>query len=397
MRLRAIIRILLLFPFVLFLFGFHSSVFAQAVDDDVEFRYHYYKDNSGLTVTSPSIAIRKNISEQTGIILKYTYETFEFSPTGSASSGGSGGSGGEHDHGKPSQQKTLSAVDAVSGASALVQGSGGGFKEVRKEMILSLLHRREQTTFGGTYATSDEDDYRSRAYGLSISRDLRQKNTNLYLDYSHAKDEVDNLNKALGEEWPRDKETDSGTVALTQILSPTSYFRVGYGIANVEGYLASPYRIVRIKATDFDEVHPDTRLRQSFYAWYNRYFKTRTSSHINGSYYRDDWGINAYSAELKLYQYLSDPLTLRLRYRHYNQTKADFFDVNRTRPSAIMSADPKLRDFNTDLYGLKLIYHVLKPPVRFIDRLDLELAYDRLEEPRGFHADLGQFVFRILY
>jgi len=369
------------------------------VDDDIELRYHYYKDNSGLTVTSPSITLRKNISERMLIIVKHTHETFEFSPTGSGSS--SVGGGEEHDHGKTSEQSSqrqaLAAVDAVSGASALVQGSGGGFKEVRKETILSLSHRRDQTVFGGTYASSEEDDYSSRAYGLSISRDFLQNNTNLYLDYSHAKDEVDNLNKALGEQWPRDKETDSGTLALTQILSPTSYFRIAYGIANVEGYLASPYRVVTINATEFNERHPDTRLRQSFYAWYNRYYRTRTSSHINGSYYRDDWGVDAYAAEIKLYQYLMDPLTLRLRYRRYEQTKADFFDPDRTRSSAMMSADPKLRDFDTDLYGLKLGYRVLDAPIRFIDRLDLELAYDRLEEPRDFHADLMQFTIRMIF
>lgn len=385
MRLRAIVKDFTLIT--LFVLASGLSATAQTIDDDVELRYHYYKDNSGLTVTSPSITVRKNVSERTLIILKHTHETFEFSPTGSGVSGSTGGGGGEHDHGKTSQQKTLAAVDAVSGASALVQGSGGGFKEVRKESILSLLHRRNQTAFGGTYARSDEDDYRSRAYGLSISQDFLQKNINLYLDYSHAKDEVDNLNKALGEEWPRDKETDSGTLALTQILSPTSYFRLAYGLANVEGYLASPYRVVRINATYFEEKHPDTRLRQSFYAWYNRYFSTRTSIHFNGSYYRDDWGVNAYSAELKLYQYLSDSLTLRLRYRRYEQTKADFFNPDRTRPEAIMSFDPKLREFDTDFYGIKFIYRVLKSPFRFIDRLDLELAYDRLEEPGDFHAD----------
>ncbi|MFQ5589444.1 MAG: DUF3570 domain-containing protein [Nitrospiria bacterium] len=378
---------------------FFSAALAQTVEDEVAFRYHFYEDSSGLTVKTPYLILKKQITPKTSVALRYAYETFEIDPKkAAASAGGGGGGGGEHDHGKTAPQKVLMAVDAVSGASAVAQSAAGLSTEVRQEVVTSLSHRRGETTFGGTYAFSDEDDYRSHAVALSLSRDFFLRNTNLTAQYYRAQDEVDNLDRQPGEtDWPRDKEAQGGTLVLTQILSPKSFIRLGYGLSDASGYLAGPYRRVVINATRFEEIHPDNRLRQTFFAWLNRYFETRTSAHLNGVYYRDDWGVRAQAAELKLYQYLGDPLILRLRYRHYEQSKADFFDPNRSTTTPIMSADPKLRDFDMRLYGLKFIFRIWERPLSILKRANLELGYDRLEEPEDFHADITQFALRLIF
>jgi len=400
MRLRAVGRCAFVVLFTLVWIAESFSVLSgQTTEDEITFRTHYYRDNHGLTVKSPMVIVRKNLSEKTGLSLKYTDETFEFRPksAGGAGASGDGGGGGEHDHEKSAPQKIFSAVDAVSSASAVRQGDGGGFKEVRKEIVTGLKHRLENTTLGLSYAHSDEDDYRSHAAGLSVSHDFFMNNTNILAAFSHSEDEVSSLNPRSGEVWPQDKDANNFTVVVTQLLSPFSFMRIGGSVSDVDGYQASPYREVVIGGTSQLEVHPDTRLRQSYFFWLNRYFETRTSGHLNGTYYRDDWGVTAQAAELKLYQYLFDPLILRLRYRYYTQTAADFYKPNRTRFEAFMSADPKLRDFDADLYGVKLIYRVWHQPARFLTRIDVELGYDRLEEPQGFHADLGQVAFRMIF
>ncbi len=397
MRLRAITPVWTTWTILLLWILFPTGVLhAQVGEEEVSFRTHYYRDNHGLTVKSPMVIVRKTLSEKTLLSLKYTYETFEFSPKTSASSG-IGATDETHEHEKPESQKAFFAVDAVSSASAVRQGSGGGFKEVRQEVVFGLKHQFENTSLGGTYAHSDEDDYTSNAVGISVSRDFFLRNTNLLAAFSRSEDQLDSLNPRPGEVWPKDKKANHYTLVLTQLLSPKSFVRIGAALSDVSGTLSSPYREVTISATSSPEVHPDIRLRQSYFAWYNRYYETRTSSHINGTYYQDDWGVTAHSAELKVYQYLLDPLILRLRYRVYSQSRADFYNPDRTRPANIMSADPKLRDFDMDLYGLKFIYQVWNRPVRTLKQVSLELGYDRLEEPHGFYADLAQFALRIIF
>ncbi|MFQ5543410.1 MAG: DUF3570 domain-containing protein [Nitrospiria bacterium] len=401
MRLRAVgTSFFLLILLVLASLILAPFVFAQTVDDEVEFRYHFYEDNRGLTVKTPYLILRKQVTEQTAVSLRYTYETFEIDAKEAAASVGTGGDagGGEHDHEKSSRQKILMAVDGISGASAVAQSAAGLAKEIRQEVVASVSHQWGQAVVGGTYAFSDEDDYRSQAFGLSFSRDFLLRNTNLTAQYVHAMDDVNNLDRQPGEtDWPRDKKTHGGTLVLTQILSPKSFVRLGYGITDVEGYQASPYRKVVINATRFDEIHPENRLRQTFFAWINRYFETRTSAHLNGTYYRDDWGVRAHSVEIKVYQYLSDPFVLRFRYRYYDQSKADFFNPDRTLPEAIMSADPKLRDFDANLYGIKFIYRFGKLPFRFLERIDIEAGFNRLAEPGGFHANISQAALRMVF
>ncbi len=399
MRLRAIRRfyLILICTFALFTMSFSVLSAQQISDDEVSFRTHYYRDNHGLTVNSPMVIVRKGLSEKTRLSLKYIHETFEFKPKNTGGAGRAEGREGGHDHEKLAPQKIFSAVDAVSSASAVRQGDGGGFKEVRKEIVVGLKHRLEKTTFGVSTAHSDEDDYRSQALGLSISQDLFLQNTNILFAFSRSQDEVDSLNPRSGEIWPQDKNTHNYSLVLTQVLSPKMLIRFGGSLSDVAGYQASPYREVRISGTAQQEVHPETRRRQSYFFWLNRYFETRTSSHLNGTYYRDDWGVRSYAAELKLYQYLFDPLILRLRYRYYDQSAADFYQPDRSRFEPIMSANPKLRDFETDLYGIKLIYRVLEQPAQILKRIDVEVGYDRLEEPQGFHADLAQFALRIIF
>lgn len=385
MRLRAVTRtifaiiVLLLFPL---------NAWAQLLEEEVELRYHTYRDNTGLTVKTPSLSVRRELTERTSMFLRYAREVFELPPPPPSTPAAEGG----EDH----QHKALMAVDAISGASAIAP-AGVAFEEVRREVLVSLSHRRDQTIIAGSYGFSNEDDYRSHVAGLTLSRDFFTNNTNLLADYARAWDKVDNLNKQPGEDWPRAKETQSGTIVLTQILSPMSFTRIGYGVSDVEGYQASPYRKVTVKATTFDEVHPESRLRHSLFAWYNRYFLTRTSAHLNGTYYWDDWGVDAIAAEPKLYQYLTDWLILRLRYRYYRQTAADFFREVYTQREALMSADPKLRGFTSHLYGVKLAVRVPIPRFRFSERIDAEVGYDRLIEPFGFRANIYQIVLRLVF
>lgn len=392
MRVRAVTRFRFVPTVLIFMMSiFFSTVWGQS-EEKVELRYHTYRDNTGLKVISPSLSIEKGFTERTTLFLKYTRELFSLPPPPPSAALPPGGGGEEHQH------KTLLAVDAVSGASVIAPGGvAASFEEIRREMAVRLLHRRDQTAVAGSYAYSNEDDYRSHVAGLALSRDFFINNTHLLADYTRAWDQVDNLNKQPGEKWPRDKNTQNGTVVLTQILSPKSFTRFGYALSDVEGYQASPYRRVTVKATSFDEVHPDTRLRHSLFVWYNRYFLTRTSGHVNGTLYRDDWGVNAYSTEVKLYQSLFNPLILRLRYRYYRQTAADFFREVYTQRESLMSADPKLRAFESRLYGAKLVLRVPLSPSHFFERVNAEVGYDRLIEPFGFRADIYQGALRLVF
>ncbi len=347
-----------------------SLLLAQEVRgaDEVEFYYGYYKDDNRLTVTTPSVSISKDLLESTNIRLKYTYETFE----------------------KEAPPEDI--LDAVTGATTVSGGTGGGFEEVRQETIVGLSHQTDGTTLGGSYFYGDEDDFQSNAFSFAVSQELFQKNLTLTAVAGISFDEVDNLDKKSFESFPKDKDIYTLTVAAAQIINPKTAVTGGYSYSRIEGFQSLPLRKIRIESSPtpgvvvsniFAESHPDTRDRNTVFFRLKRYFLSRTAADINLSYYFDSWGVRAFGNELRLLQYLKDHLIVRFRYRFYSQSNADFFATRYTTKQSLMSADTRLRDFDTHTIGLKWIYGLNHTGVRALRDWFVSLGYDRYIETNG--------------
>jgi hypothetical protein len=340
----------------------------------------YYKDSDRLTVETPSISISKDLTDSTNLSIKYTYETFQKEP--------------------PSN-----AADAVTGATTVSGGTGGGFEQVRQEVVTGLSQRIGSTLLGVGYFYGDEKDYRSNAYSIAATQELFQKNLTLTALYGKTLDDVYKLDPPnVG--FPKDKNTDTFTIAATQILTRRLLISGGYSYSRVDGFQSNPLR--KVKAIQqfiqgipigpvFEENHPNLRVRQTFFLRFKQYFPSRTASDLNFSYYLDDWGVHAFTAEPRLEHYLSDSVILRLRYRFYSQSAADFYQplyfASEVTNETIKTADVRLRKFDSHTLGvgLRLLGETLRD-------WSVLLTYDRYFQTNdGINADIYQLIISIPY
>lgn len=343
--------------------------------DVIEFHMGYYKDDNRLTVNTPNLSVTKDLPSQTTFNVKYTYETFE-------------------------KESPANALDAVTGATTVSGGTGSGYGEVRHEVVGGLSQRLGPATIavGGFYG--DEDDFLSQAYSVAVSGELFQKNLTLTLQYGKTADEIHKLDPP-NSGFPKHKDNATYTVAATQVLSPTALVTTGYSLSRVEGYQSLPLRKVLITnlvsgipvATVYEETHPDLRDRQTVFLRLKQYLAAGTSADVNLSYYLDDWGVHAIAAEPRVERYLTESATIRFRYRFYSQTAADFYKPAYSVQEPLMSADARLRDFDTHTIGVGL---------RLLgDRSDdwsVFMGYDRyLESNDGVKANIFQVTLSIPY
>jgi len=360
---------------------FTAAAFATAslvpawAADEVELYYSYFEDDDGLVVKSPGVALSKDLTESATVGFKYLFENF-------------------------SKSAPEGALDAVSGATTVAGGTGSGFSEDRHELGASGEYRFGLNSVAAGYVHSTEKDFESEAVSFAYTRELMQRNLTLTAAYALTQDSVDKLDATAGEGFPKDKDTHGITLAATRLLSRTAYLTAGYAYALVEGYQANPTRRLVIErrfseSAPILETHPDERTRQTLFVRGLKYFHTRTSGDLNLAYYTDDWGVDATTAELRLNQYITPKWIGRVRYRWYSQGEADFYKETYRAAQQYMTADMRLRPFDSTLAGLKLTYY---PRGAGISALHLALSVDRYRETHhGVEADVYQASVRIPY
>lgn len=348
--------------------------------DLLDLSMSYYKDDDRLTVHTPSLWINKDLSEATSLSIKYTYETFE-------------------------KEAPQNAADAVTGATTVSGGTGGGFEEVRHEIVTGASQRFGSTLFGVGYFYGDENDFRSNAYSVAVTQELFDKNLTVTALYGKTFDEIYKLDEP-NEGFPKDKDTDTFTIAATQIITPQLVISGGYSLSLVEGYQSLPLRKVNAIqgfiqgvpiGTIFEENHPDERTRHTVFLRVRQYFFSGRSSDLNFSYYRDDWGVHAIAAEPRVEQYLSESVILRLRYRIYSQTAADFYQETyssaEVTPESIKTADVRLRKFDAHQFGV-----AIRLVGETIEDWSVLMAYDRYFQTNdGIKANIFQVTLTIPY
>ena len=96
-------------------------------------------------------------------------------------------------------------------------------------------------------------------------------------------------------------------------------------------------------------------------------------------FYTDDWGVDSHTAQLDLYRYLSNKSwLLRLRYRYYTQSRAEFYRDSYDSETPFVSNDDRLQAFDTRLLGFELSWSGGRMPSLFplFDHMGWSLGYD---------------------
>jgi hypothetical protein len=265
-------------------------------------------------------------------------------------------------------------IDTITSASV---GSGlvsdVRFTEVRHDLALGVGYEFDlgstQLLMNARARTSDEPDYNSYSGSLTGALSFNDRSSIFTLNASYLHDEVGKILRGAARVGSDGRNlSDRGQVGVlnvlalsaefTQILTPTLFVDVGYDLGLLNGFQANPYRTVSVGGVMRPENHPDARTRHSLYgrlAWYFR--PTHTALHLMYRAYVDSWDIAALTPEVRLYQEIAQNATLRLRYRHYAQTRA-YFQHPPTQyltQEEFVTVDPKMTEFHSDLIGGQLL------------------------------------------
>jgi hypothetical protein len=264
------------------------------------------------------------------------------------------------------------------------------FTETRHQVSVGVGHELDlgeaQLRLDLSTRISHEPDYLATGATLAGTLSLAQRCTLIGMALTYIHDDVGAVVRGgqprVGDDG-RDL-SDRGRVgelegvtlglSLSQIITPTLVASVGYDLVHNWGFLQNAYRSVMIEGVLRPEDHPDERTRHSLYARVALFVpETRTAFHALYRFYVDGWDVAALTPEVRVYQEIGDLVTMRVRYRYYQQTRSFFF-----RPpdqyvtgDPFVTNDPKMEAFESHLLGLHA-----RVGMEFLERSPFSFAGD---------------------
>jgi len=228
----------------------------------------------------------------------------------------------------------------------------------------------------GRYST--ESDYESASATLDASLALFEKNTILHFSGSrlvdHSQSNSDPTFSGTIKAW-------AGSLSLEQVLNPTMVLTVGYQFGHQRGYLGNPYRFAQRQAAPEREHPPTLRLRHGLSSKWTSYVPSlRLAVHALARVYIDNWGVRGLNPELRVYKEFGELLLLRLRYRYYQQTEADFYRTSYPRDwEGAITSDPKLAHFRSHTVGFRVELNTKFLESTFLDFAANGMVYLQLD------------------
>ena len=303
----------------------------------------------------------------------------------------------------------LDAISSASiGAGAEVLGGDVVFTELRHETSARIGSKLGAWSLGGFFKYSTETDYRSRAFGVSLARELWQKNVTLSLSYAANLDSIFRI--VPGDKVPWESTGDTNLLKVhylglgyTQTFHKTVVAGVGLEGTLSNGPQDNPYRkVVNAEA----ERHPLERKRIAPNAWV-RWMVVPKHLTLEPMYrfYRDDWGITAHSFDGRVHLRFLDHWRFRMRYRYYTQSGASFWreDNQYLTTDAYITADPKMSEFHSHTPGAQLTWELdglagRSDKLGWLRGAWIQATYNHVIQTNRFgNARLGSLAFSLAF
>jgi hypothetical protein len=299
--------------------------------------------------------------------------------------------------GLPGSQENLDAITAASRPVRSQSQSKSDYVKDRQEVTttLSWMPPNAGLSAAGSYYVSLESDYLGQQVGGELTRSWNAGSTVVGVRSTYGFDRITPDVHLDGDPTARTRTSFDVTATCTQSLSPQMQAQLGAEVTTVNGFQNNPYRQVYAGGQKLPEAHPDSRLRRSVFAQFDRYITTRASASLGARWYSDDWGVNAGTFDVRFNQYIGERLILRYRYRYHTQTAATFYrdlysDANGI--DGYRTADYKLQDFDSNLFGIKVSVP-FEGAAPWIAGLVLDMKYERYFDSNSFAANVLEAGF----
>ena len=240
-----------------------------------------------------------------------------------------------------------------------------------------------------------EEEFRSWLVGMSVSQGFFEQNTVLTLGLLSSLDWFDRFDLDGTRLGLARRSSNTGSLGITQVLSPTTIVSASYGITIQSGELGNTWNIVPIEGGTVDhELLPQTRLR---HAIVGRIAQALPWNAVLKGYYRlysDDWSILAHTFEAQLLQHVGKSFYVGVGYRHHTQTGASFFTTLANPSAPLRTADSDLAPLDSDSITGRLGIDV---PRAHEGTLHFDVAYERYVRTNDLTANIVTCSTAILF
>jgi len=293
------------------------------------------------------------------------------------------------------------AIDATTSASR--------HNEAGTLQIDTRVKATDDDTISFVYGGHVEEWFRSVFGGFGYTRDLAQDNATISARIDGSFDWFKPYGPWPGGVFPPGNRFDfrgglSGNVEVSQILSPTTWVKAGYGITWRKGDLLTPWNSVPFLCDPdvtvclgrVQEKFPRTRLRQTVSGLLAHYVP-RTKSTVRASYrfYADDYDVRAHTLLAEIYQSVTERAYVSAHYRAYHQTAVYFWTTNlgllELDPNAPRTSDSDLARFWAHEWGAKVLIQ-LTPPGR-TDQHHADVYFNRYTRSNNLSVNVGSIGY----
>lgn len=254
------------------------------------------------------------------------------------------------------------AVDAVSAASVdvITQASPTPVEEVRVEGAAGARWTTTRTTaLDASVVASHESDHDSIRVTAGTKLELAQRSASVELAYTAA---LDRVTSTVDPGFLDRRRGHFALASFSQILDPRSYLDVVVEGRWLEGYHASPYRLVPVldpvsnELALVPEVTPARRTSVAALGRLRRAVGHARLVFVQASYrlYADSWSITSHTLESRAMTALwAGRMLAGVELRGYTQSAADFY---RARYAPSPTGPPDLRTRDRALGGMHSVY-----------------------------------------
>ncbi len=322
-----------------------SVTVAQVLPEDrADALYHSF-DGGGVTITGPSILLRKKLTSNFSGYANYY-------------------------------------VDSISSASIDVLSYASAYEEERTEISIGGDYLLGETILSGGFTDSDENDFEAQTAYFGVSQEVFGGLTTIRMGFSRGWDEVGMVNDP---DFAEDVDRRSYRLGATQVITKNLLLNFEFEGITDEGFLNNPYRKVRYRdAVDpsifhwEEEVYPNTRTSSAFSLGGRCFVKPRSAVYGSARIFNDTWGIDAWDAQLGYTYSTQGSWLFDYSYRYYTQTGADFYSdlFDYSEQQNFRGRDKELSTFTGHSIRLGISYEIPVASWKFVERGTANFNYD---------------------
>lgn len=345
----------LVLPLVIFLLIFMvESGYAQ---HKMNVRLMDYVDSNNVKIWEALVLYETALDNQDELSLEYGFDSVT-----SASFGGVSTSSAES--GVSNYQPTDEDEDDEEEAGQTGFGSGDETK-VRHSGSVAYKHYFNHDVYGtSSLQFSTKSDYTSATLGQTISFPFPNRDTIIglgayYTGNQNNPEETTTNAFLLPDQDNTNSDQVTAILSIEHLINQKSKIKFLTEHFIQRGYLSTGYQFVPIdNGTPSDEALeslPDSRTGTALSLIYSRWVFDASAIHWRLRLYNDDYGINANSTDISFITYLKEDLIFDVKYRLYQQSRADFWSSSfNTIPDGYFTDHPALRDFTAHQISLGL-------------------------------------------